>query len=206
MVIPKARRSPRKRPAQRRSKETVRAVIEAAARILARDGYERTNVNRVADLAGVSVGSLYQYFPSKEALVAAVARDLAERTIAIFQEGIAELALLPMRAAAHGVVARAVRALRLDPALRAVIFEQLPADVFNTEEFDAMLSDALRFYFQFHADAIRPKNIDLAVAILRASVESVARVTSTRGDPEDEVIAELAHLVYGYIARAPESG
>ena len=106
MAVLKARRAPRKRPAQQRSKATVRVIVEAAARILAHDGYARTNVNRVAKLAGVSVGSLYQYFPSKEALVAEVARDLASRTTALFQEGLIELALLPMREAVHGVVVK----------------------------------------------------------------------------------------------------
>jgi AcrR family transcriptional regulator len=201
MVLAKTRRAPRKKPAQKRSKETVRAVVLAAARILARDGYERTNVNRVAELAGVSVGSLYQYFPSKEALVAEVARDLAARTIAVFQDGLAELAFLPMREATRGVVLRAVRALRIDPRLREVILEQMPADVFDTREFDGMLSEALRFYFAFHAASIRPKNYDLAVAILRATVESVAVVTSSRGDSEEEVVEELSQLVYGYITR-----
>ena len=183
MAPSKKRRVPRKRPAQKRSKETVRAIVEAAARILRRDGYERTNVNRVAELAGVSVGSLYQYFPSKEALVAEVARDLAERTVAVFQEGIVELALLPLRDAARGVVERAVRALRIDPRLREVILEEMPADVFDSREFDAMLDDALRLYFQFRADVIRPLNIELALAILHATVEGVAQVTSVRGIP-----------------------
>jgi AcrR family transcriptional regulator len=201
MANERARRRPRKKPAQKRAKETVRAVIEAAARILVREGYERTNVNHVAKLAGVSVGSIYQYFPSKEALVAEVARDLAERTLAHFQDGVMELALLPLREAVRGVMERAVRALRTDPQLREVILQQLPADVFDTRQPDSMLWVLLREYFQFHSEAIRPMNIDLAVAILQASVDAVAKVTSIRGDPEEDVVAELTHLVYGYIAR-----
>ena len=201
MANEKARRRPRKNPAQKRAKETVRAVIEAAARILVREGYEGTNVNHVAKLAGVSVGSIYQYFPSKEALVAEVARDLAQRTLAHFQDGVMELALLPLREAVRGVVERAVRALRTDPQLREVILQQLPADVFDTRQPDSMLWVLLREYFQFHSETIRPMNIDLAVAILQASVDAVAKVTSVRGDPEEDVVEELTHLVYGYIAR-----
>jgi AcrR family transcriptional regulator len=199
----KKRRSPRKKPAQKRSRETVRAIIAAAARILKRDGYEGTNVNRVAELAGVSIGSLYQYFPSKEALVAAVAQDLAERTIAVFQEGIVDLAFLPLRDAVRGVVERAVRAVRIDPGLRDVIRQQLPEEVFDTLEFDAMLTDALRLYFHARTDVLRPMNVDLALEILRATVEGVAVATSNRGDDEEEVIEELTHLVYRYVARDP---
>jgi AcrR family transcriptional regulator len=149
----------------------------------------------------VSVGSIYQYFPSKEALVAEVARDLAERTVAHFDDGVMDLALLPLREAIRGVMVRAVRALRTDPQLREVILQQLPADVFDTRQPDSMLWVLLREYFKFHADALRPMDIDLVVAILQASVDAVAKVTSIRGDPEEAVVAELTHLVYGYIRR-----
>ena len=63
---------PRKDASQERSRATVDALVEATARILVRDGFDNASTNRIAEVAGVSVGSLYQYFPSKEALVAAV--------------------------------------------------------------------------------------------------------------------------------------
>src|SRR5262245_9490004 len=63
---------PRKHASQQRSRATVDALIEATARILVKEGFDSASTNRIAEQAGVSVGSLYQYFPSKEALVAAV--------------------------------------------------------------------------------------------------------------------------------------
>lgn len=62
-------RKPRKSPTQARSLATVEAIIEAAARILEATGTERFSTNAVAERAGVSIGSLYQYFPSKQALL-----------------------------------------------------------------------------------------------------------------------------------------
>jgi AcrR family transcriptional regulator len=59
--------TPRKLPQQDRSKVTVDAILTATAHILTQEGYDRTTTNRIAELAGVSIGSLYQYFPSKEA-------------------------------------------------------------------------------------------------------------------------------------------
>lgn len=61
---------PRKKPIQSRSRETVRAILEAAARILATEGPDGLTTNRVAKVAGVSIGSLYQYFPDRNAVVA----------------------------------------------------------------------------------------------------------------------------------------
>ena len=64
--------NPRKYASQDRSRATVDALVEATARILIREGFDKASTNRIAEVAGVSVGSLYQYFPSKEALVAAL--------------------------------------------------------------------------------------------------------------------------------------
>ncbi len=199
--VAKAKRTPRKKPAQKRSKETVRAIVTAAARILEREGYEKTNVNAVAELAGVSIGSLYQYFPSKEAVVAEVARQHSADMIAVFQDGLANLAFVPMKDAVRGVMQRAVRAFRLNPRLREVILVEMPVHLFDTTDFDTMLQEALRFYFQYNADQIRLKNIDLGILILKATVEAAANASATHDFPEDEVVEELSHLVYHYVAK-----
>src|ERR1700753_469595 len=72
--------TPRKLPVQRRSEETVAAIVEGAARILEKDGFEKFNTNSVAEKAGVSIGSLYQYFPNKDVLLA----ELMDRELAPF--------------------------------------------------------------------------------------------------------------------------
>ena len=69
---PQARPVPRKAPKQVRSLATVAAIVEAAARILEEAGHAGFSTNAVAERAGVSVGSLYQYFPSKDALIGAL--------------------------------------------------------------------------------------------------------------------------------------
>ncbi len=70
--------APRKVPRQRRAESTVTVIVEAAARILEINGFEGFNTNAVAGKAGVSIGSLYQYFRSKEALLSAlIAREAA---------------------------------------------------------------------------------------------------------------------------------
>ena len=65
---------PRKLPRQPRSVETFHAILEAAARILEEGGWSTINTNDIADRAGVGIGSLYQYFPSKEAILAELIR------------------------------------------------------------------------------------------------------------------------------------
>jgi AcrR family transcriptional regulator len=74
----------RRQPSQARSRETVEALLEAATRVFRRQGWKATT-NRIALEAGVSIGSLYEYFPNKQALLVA----LAERHVEVAEAGIA---------------------------------------------------------------------------------------------------------------------
>lgn len=94
---------PRKIPRQERAAETVAAILEAAARILERHGLRGYNTNAIAERAGVSIGSLYQYFPNKDALTAA----LIERET---QTLLADLAAVPAQAGYRDGIAALVRA------------------------------------------------------------------------------------------------
>lgn len=75
--------APRKSPRQARSKQTLRWILEGAARVFHAEGFDATT-NRIATAAGVSIGTLYEYFPNKEALLAA----LAEEHVALAERGI----------------------------------------------------------------------------------------------------------------------
>ncbi|HEY8272469.1 MAG TPA: TetR/AcrR family transcriptional regulator [Pseudobdellovibrionaceae bacterium] len=65
-------REPRKEPKQERSRQTYQAILQGAAKIIRKSGVQKFSTNKVAKEAGVSIGSLYQYFPSKEAILAAL--------------------------------------------------------------------------------------------------------------------------------------
>jgi AcrR family transcriptional regulator len=71
---PTASLSPRKKPRQRRSRDTIQTIFEATIQVLLANGFEKTTTIRIAERAGVSVGSLYQYFPNKRALLSAIVK------------------------------------------------------------------------------------------------------------------------------------
>jgi len=83
---------PRKDPRQRRSRHTVDRILSAAARIFDEQGYRGTTTNHVATAAGVSIGSLYQYFPNKDALLAALAQRHVDEALGILAERAVTLA------------------------------------------------------------------------------------------------------------------
>ncbi|MCG8493997.1 MAG: TetR/AcrR family transcriptional regulator [Sneathiellales bacterium] len=89
MTFKKPLLEPRKRPTQSRSEATFDAILEAAARILESEGLNSLNTNLVAEKAGVSIGTLYQYFPTKEVILAELSlrmrRDLLGKISAIIE-------------------------------------------------------------------------------------------------------------------------
>ena len=108
--------NPRKLPRQARSKATVDAVITAAAQILIEHGYEGATTARVAERAGVSVGSLYQYFPNKEALIAVLIERHADEIVGIMQRALSDPANITLEDGLRAIIAPAPGASpRSDP-------------------------------------------------------------------------------------------
>jgi AcrR family transcriptional regulator len=167
--------NPRKQAAQRRSRATVDALIEATARILVREGFDKASTNRIAAEAGVSVGSLYQYFPSKEALVAAVMERHNRRLMQVVRGALAEAAALPMEQAARKLVAAAIKAHRVDPKLHRVLAEQIPRTG-RLENIDALNRETyaqFRGYLETHRDEFRTLDLELATFVCVTSIEAL---------------------------------
>src|SRR5580704_19393298 len=99
---------PRKRASQQRSRATVNALVEATARILVREGFDKASTNRIAEEAGVSIGSLYQYYPCKEALVAAVIDRHNRETMKVVRRALTEVTSQPIEKAVRRLVTVAI--------------------------------------------------------------------------------------------------
>lgn len=82
----KTRGRPRALPRRAPGRRIVEAILQSAMAVLSRDGFQRLTTNRIAQQAGVSIGSVYQYFPDKHAIVAAIGRELEEQALRLFQE------------------------------------------------------------------------------------------------------------------------
>ena len=96
--------SARKAPRQKRSRQLVEDILEAAIRVLSHEGAKRFTTARVAETAGVSVGSLYQYFPNKEAILFRLQTDEWKRTGELMHSILADTSRLPLerlRATVH---------------------------------------------------------------------------------------------------------
>jgi AcrR family transcriptional regulator len=206
-MIRKAATIPRKHAAQARSRATVEALVEATARILVRDGFDRASTNRIAEEAGVSVGSLYQYFPGKDALVAAVIARHQRELMAIARHALAEIADQPLDAGVRRLVAAAVAAHRADPELHHVLSEQTPRTgaLAGVEAFNRGYHDLFKAYLEHHGDELRPIDLDLAAFVCVTSIEAITHTAVLHRpqfltDAAAEALAdEAVRLILGYL-------
>jgi len=102
----------------------VTAILDATARILLERGYAAASTNAVAELAGVSVGSLYQYFPNKEALIAALQARHGEQMMRVIQRALTEAMDATLDDALSGLIEATVEAHRVDADLHRVLEQQ----------------------------------------------------------------------------------
>jgi AcrR family transcriptional regulator len=120
--------APRKRPVQQRSKETVEAILEAAGQVFASHGFAGGTSNRIAERAGVSIGSFYQYFPNKDAIVVALMERHMAETTAMFEalKVLSERVVMTVEEVVRHFVMALLQTYQQDPALFRVLFEEAP--------------------------------------------------------------------------------
>jgi len=167
---------PRKKASQERSRATVDALIEATARVLVREGFERASTNRIAAEAGASIGSLYQYFPTKEALVAAVIERHKNDMMEVLRRALVRVAGMPLEQGVRELVALMIDAHRVDPELHRVLVEQIPriGRLAEVEGFDREVRELVRAYLEAHRGELRALDLDLAAFVCVSSVETLA--------------------------------
>ena len=205
-VAYKAPTSPRKSALQQRSRATVDALVEATARVLVKDGFEKTSTNRIAEVAGVSVGSLYQYFPSKESLVAAVIDRHNEEIMAIVRATLIEIADMPIEKAMRRLVTVAIDAHRINPKLHRVLAEQIPrAGKLDVEAYGREVHALVRAYLDSRRKEMRRIDLDVATFICVSAIEAVAHnaVLNQAETLPDKMLRtlvdETTRMVVGYL-------
>jgi AcrR family transcriptional regulator len=202
---PRTRTVPRKMPKQQRSKETVDVILAATARVLVKEGFDRASTNRIADAAGVSIGSLYQYFPSKEALVAA----LVERHIESMSEALeAEMAALtnaPVAVVVRRMVVLMLEAHAVEPELHRVLNEQVPrvGRLHRVHEVEARMQRLGRAYFEARRAELRPGlDVDTAAFVVVQTIEALthgAMIHQESAPPRAALVEEVTTLVLRYL-------
>lgn len=192
----------RKQPSQSRSKATVGAIIEAATRILSDEGWAGFNTNKVAEAAGVSIGSFYQYFPSKLSLVEAIRRRHIEDCLAVMRR--AAEGRKPLAQFAEGLVRDLIAVHSIHPGLHRVLLDDAPsAEAFRNPQdaFEvAYLASYAKAVGHYRSGKAGTPN-EIVAVILSDAIDGVIHNAARRGTLQTpEVAAELVRLVTSYLA------
>lgn len=195
--------SPRRRPRQARAQATVDAIVKATARVLVDEGYDRASTNRVALAAGVSIGSLYQYFPSKEALVAALVEDHIAKMQAALSQSLSATSAPTLESRARQLVRGVITAYRVDPQLDHVLCQEVPkvGELTRVYGFEQYLAERCRAHL-FTDTGVRAIDIERAVFLLINAVPGVVRASvrqDERGEADERLADELTDMIVRYL-------
>ena len=198
--------TPRKQPVQRRSEATVEALFEAAIQVLLASGYRKLTTTRVATRAGVSVGSLYQYFPNREALIAAVIERYLETIRITVAERCEAMTGRPLAQVAEGLADAFVdakwRRIDLAVALRPVLAEVGGSEMARASGLAAVQAIAATLAA---CPDVRFDDANAAALFVTMAASAVLQAAiAAHGDAADadDVRRHLRAMVKGYLAES----
>jgi AcrR family transcriptional regulator len=200
--IPGLRTTMRKEPRQARARATIEFILDGATRILGERGWAGFTTNAVADAAGISIGSLYQYFPNKFALIEAVRRRHFDEILAVFRMATDERTSRVHRISAF--VDGMIAVHNLSPAAHRVLLEEVPssgaADSSHLR-FDAEYRKGCEAFFAANARMVRSSAQQMAAQVLAAAVVGVVHEAAHQRLLSSPALrGELIALVDAYLS------
>ncbi|GKS77365.1 TetR/AcrR family transcriptional regulator [Acidovorax sp. SUPP950] len=190
----------RKEPRQARSRATVEVIVRAGARVLGERGWAGFTTNEVAEIAGVSIGSLYQYFPNKLALVNAIRRRHLDDVLAVMRglgsdgESLSQLV--------DDLVRGMIAAHSIQPALHRVLLDEVPGDAGTRSAHRAFEAEYLARYREIVEVSGRRNDpaVEMVVLVLSAAVEGVIHKAARSRTLKSPVLkSELVTMIHSYL-------
>ncbi len=189
---------PRRQAKQERSRATVDAVLEAAARVLVADGYAAASTNRIARVAGVSIGTLYEYFANREEVYDALIQRELDALVGALQ-GQELSGDRPLIESLMARVGTAMTTMRFGPELMRAL-EQVPGALFR-KRLAVARSQVLSFVerlLEAHREEVQVRDLALAAFVAVSAVEGIAaNATNDRFDLR--LAEEIEMLLRAYL-------
>lgn len=204
MKTKKSRNTMIKLAKQDRAKATIDTILQGATRILLKEGYEGINTNRIAEVAGVSIGSIYQYFSNKEAILGELIERHIKKVMDAFLEKYSLLTNHPLKDGIRILIRAMMEARSVEPRLQRVFDEQLPkvGKLLRLREYEKQAVALISNYLKSKQNELSVKNIEMAAFISVHAVESIILVALNNhldikagGELEDE----LTNLISRYL-------
>ena len=192
----RAPKRPRRKAKQDRARRTLEVILEAAARVLLERGYASASTNRIAETAGVSVGTVYEYFANKDEIFEALIETEIARLVDALQgqpDGASIVDTLT------GMIVAAISSMRHGPELYRVL-EQVGDASFRRRLATARreVTAHLVELFEAHRSELRVADLERAAFVVVGAVEGVA-ANASRESLDERLVVELSDLLRGYL-------
>ena len=177
-------------------------ILSAAARVLVKHGYDDASTNRIAETAGVSVGSLYQYFPNKEAIVAALIERHDGEMWSTFVELVAACAGQLIAQSTPVMLDALFAAHMIEPELHRVLHEQVPrvGKLSRLRETNRKARELVAGVLRAQRHEIDVRDVDAAAFVVVEAVEALIHQSIELPDVDaSEIKREAATLVLRYL-------
>lgn len=203
---PKAGKRARRTPRQERSQHVVDVILTAAKQLVVRDGVSKLTTNGVARLAGVSIGSLYQYFPGKRAIIEELRRRHQQVGEQIFTAEARKLMSQPVPAATRHFVEKMIEVHREDPALHQAL--ELEGRNHWVGDWERRAIEIVRAYLELHRAELTVSDLDQAAFMVLVTADSITHAAVMErphllSDPA--LVDGLVHMLTSYLT-APRGG
>jgi AcrR family transcriptional regulator len=203
MALRSTKGSARRRPKQLRSRQTVDAVLDAVVRVLKREGVQAVTTNRVAEVAGVSIGSVYQYFPDKNAIFVALHQRHIEEIDRMVQRKLIEHAGSALDVLMGAMIEGMIDAHTSDMELYALLATEVPHRADGTRDFAVRLHGAFLLAISSRAQELKKgRDLDMLVFVVTHMVESLSHGALFRRPPGlslADAKAEAVRAVLAYL-------
>ena len=196
--------TPRRKPSQERSRDRVERIIDATADLLGTTAVDKITTAAIAETAGVPIGSVYQYFPNKLAVLAELARRVMEQVDLKTASLIAEdFGVLPWDQAIDRAIDATMQGYEAQPGYLQLLLSVRPTPEFRaiTDESNERVAAMLAFHPALQA-VIPPERIQLVTRAAIQAVNSLQDWALSQEDPDvtNRIIAEMKTLLKGYLA------
>ena len=196
--------TPRRKPRQERSRDRVERILDATAELLVDTPIDKITTAAIAETAGVPIGSVYQYFPNKLAVLAELARRVMEqvdvKTASLITE---DFGVLPWDQAIDRAIDATMEGYAGQPGYLQLLLSIRPTPEFRaiTDESNERVAAMLAFHPALQA-VIPPDRIQLVTRAAIQAVNALQDWALSEDDPDltIRIIAEMKTLLKGYLA------
>jgi AcrR family transcriptional regulator len=196
----------RKAPRQERAQVSLDSIIEACKRILERKGYSHLTTNHIAEVAGVSVGTLYQYFPNKETIVYALIEDTVSKAAVVLRAKLLSIISEPVEVIMPQMIHLILKVHREEEFVLLHLSDQVPQIEglgleLSTSNFTFSSNTA---YLRQHRAEFSVDELELALFLMDNTIMSNCKSYLTKGFSDitdDQFVEQLSNMVVKYLTK-----